>query len=71
VTASAYQPYEPARRPGGRPAAKPGYRVLVHRKFADLWTALPERVGLTAAQHFYDHAVPQVLVRLSLKPRTS
>jgi hypothetical protein len=55
VTASAYQPYEPARRPGGRPAAKPGYRILVHRKFADLWTALPERVGLTAAQQFYDH----------------
>ena len=55
MTASAYQPYEPARRPGGRPAAKPGYRVLVHRKFADLWTALPERVGLTAAQQFYDH----------------
>jgi hypothetical protein len=55
VTGGAYQPYGPARRPGRRPGAKPGYRVLVHRKFAHLWTALPERVGLTAAQQFYDH----------------
>lgn len=28
---------------------------LVHRKFADLWAALPERVGLSAAQQFYEH----------------
>jgi hypothetical protein len=52
---SAYQPFQPARRPGGRPAARPRYRVLVHRKFTDLWAALPERVGLSAAQQFYEH----------------
>ena len=27
MTASAYQPFGPAGRPGGRPAAKPRYRV--------------------------------------------
>ncbi len=51
----AYQPFQPARRPGGKPGGKPRYRVLVHRKFVDLWAALPERVGLAAAQQFYDH----------------
>ncbi len=51
----AYQPYRPARRPGGKPQAKPRYRVLVHRKFAELWQALPQRVGVTSVQQFYDH----------------
>jgi hypothetical protein len=51
----AYQPYRPVRRPGRRPAAKPRYRVLVHRKFAELWEALPGRVGVTSVQQFYDH----------------
>jgi CO/xanthine dehydrogenase Mo-binding subunit len=55
VTAAGYRPFQPARRPSGRPAAKPRYRVLVHRKFADLWASLPERVRLAAAQQFYDH----------------
>ena len=45
-----YQPYRPARRPGGKPEAEPRYRVLVHRKFAELWEALPQRVGVTAVQ---------------------
>jgi hypothetical protein len=36
VTGSAYQPFTPARRPGGRPAARPRYQVLVHRKFAEM-----------------------------------
>jgi hypothetical protein len=30
--------------------------VLVHRQFAHLWSQLPDRVGLEAAQQFYDHA---------------
>jgi hypothetical protein len=30
-------------------------RVLVHRKFAEMWSSLPDRVGLAAAQQFYDH----------------
>jgi hypothetical protein len=55
VTAGAYQPYRPVRRPGAKPQAKPRYRVLVHRSFADVWVSLPDRVGLAAAQQFYDH----------------
>lgn len=53
--AGAYSPFEPASRPGGRPEPKPTYRVLVHRRFRDLWDALPLRVGLESAQQFYDH----------------
>ncbi len=52
---SAYQPFAPARRPGGRPVQRPRYRVLVHRQYLDLWSQLPERVGLANAQQFYDH----------------
>lgn len=51
----AYQPFEPARRPGGKPAEKPAYRVLVHRQYQSLWDELPRRVGLESAQQFYDH----------------
>ncbi len=56
MTGSACQPFTPARRPGGRPAARPRCRVLVHRKFAEMWSSLPDRVGPAAAQQFYDHA---------------
>ncbi|SRR5579883_33703 len=52
---SAYQPFEPARRPGGKPQRKPAYRVLVHRRYAHLWAELPQRIGLESAQQFYDH----------------
>ncbi len=52
---SAYRPFEPARRPGGKPQSKPAYRVLVHRQYTDLWNQLPDRVGLENAQQFYDH----------------
>ena len=51
----AYEPFRPVVRPGGRPASRPRYRVLVHRRFVDLWRQLPERVGLESAQQFYDH----------------
>lgn len=50
-----YQPYIPARRPGGKPGERPGYRVLVHRRYKELWDQLPGRVGLESAQQFYDH----------------
>src|SRR3712207_3212520 len=52
---SSYSPFGPARRPGGRPTAKPRYRVLVHRHYLELWGQLAERVGLQSAQQFYDH----------------
>lgn len=55
MSESAYAPFVPARRPGKRPAYKPRYRVLVHRRFRDLWDSLVERVGLQNAQQFYDH----------------
>lgn len=51
----AYQPYRPARRPGGKPTKKPRYRVLVHRQYEQLWEKLPERVGMQNAQQFYDY----------------
>jgi len=50
-----YSPYGPARRPGGKPAAAPEYRVLVHRKFAAQWDELVGRVGVRSAQQFWDH----------------
>jgi hypothetical protein len=44
-----------ARRPGGPPAARPVFRVLVHRQYLGLWNELPGRVGLANAQQFWDH----------------
>jgi hypothetical protein len=55
MAGDAYRPFVPARRPGGRPTRKPRYRRRVHRDFLDLWATLPQRVGLEAAQQFYDH----------------
>ncbi|WP_157431879.1 hypothetical protein [Actinomadura hibisca] len=52
---SNYRPFEPARRPGGRPDSQPKYRVLVHRRFRDHWDELVDRVGLKMAQQFWDH----------------
>lgn len=52
---SAYQPHQPARRPGGKPDETPLYRVLVHRKFKRHWDELVGRVGLQQAQEFWDH----------------
>lgn len=52
---SAYNPLEPARRPGGRPEAQPRYRVLVHHRFANHYAELVDRVGLQQAQQLWDH----------------
>lgn len=52
---SSYQPFEPARRPGGRPDAAPAWRVLVHRKYRHQWNGLENRVGTQQAQQFWDH----------------
>ena len=51
----AYRPYVAARSPGGRPAAKPVYRVLVHRQYVDAWNGLVDRVGMVSAQQFWEH----------------
>ncbi|MEV0854112.1 hypothetical protein [Nocardia fluminea] len=51
----AYRPYVAARSPGGRPAAKPAYRVLVHQQYVDAWNGLVDRVGRVSAQQFWEH----------------
>ena len=51
----AYRPHVAARRPGGSPAVKPVFRVLVHYQYLELWKQLPARVGLANAQQFWDH----------------
>ena len=50
-----YQPFVPARRPGGKPDLAPQYRVLVHQKYLSLWHKLVQRIGLQSAQRFWDH----------------
>ena len=55
MTESAYRPFEPARRPGGKPGEEPKYRVLVHRKFRGHWDQIIGRVGLQQAQELWDH----------------
>lgn len=52
---SAYRPHVPARRPGGRPARQPQYRVLVHRQYLRHYSQMVERVGLQQAQELWDH----------------
>jgi hypothetical protein len=47
---AAYRPPVAARRPGGRPSAKPVFRVLVHHKYLAIWNELADRVGLANAQ---------------------
>lgn len=54
---SAYQPFRPAKRPGGSPTQAPTYRVLVHRKFYQHWLKIEARVGSEAAQQLWDHLV--------------
>jgi hypothetical protein len=51
----AYRPHVAARRPGGPPAVRPLFRVLVHRQYLDVWNGLADRVGLANAQQFWDH----------------
>lgn len=51
----AYKPHVPVRRPGGQPAKKPPYRVLVHRKYDDAWRQWVLGSGLQSAQQCWDH----------------
>lgn len=51
----AYRPYVSARRPGGKPAVKPAFRVVLHHKFLPVWNEIAGRVGLANAQQFWDH----------------
>jgi hypothetical protein len=55
ATSSAYDPFEPARRPGGKPDAAPAYRVLAHKRFRAAYDDLITRVGEQQAQQFWDH----------------
>jgi hypothetical protein len=52
---SAYNPLQPARRPGGSPDLAPTYRVLVHRRYGQQYSELSHRVGVQQAQQFWDH----------------
>lgn len=51
----AYRPYVAARRPGARPEERPRFRVLVHRRYLDVWNGVADRVGKESAQQFWDH----------------
>jgi hypothetical protein len=55
MSTSAYKPLTPARHPVGGPDFKPEYRVLVHRKFANHWNEVVQRVGEQAAEQFWNH----------------
>jgi hypothetical protein len=52
---SAYEPLQPARRPETSPGQAPTYRVLVHRKYTQHYSELPDRVGVQQAQQLWDH----------------
>lgn len=52
---SAYDPLQPAKRPGGRPTVAPRYRVLLHKKFRNHYAQLAERVGIQQARQMWDH----------------
>jgi hypothetical protein len=55
MAGSAYKPYRPAKRPGGRPGCTPKFRVLVHRSYLDHYNRMPEAVGLQQAKELWDH----------------
>jgi len=55
MSESAYDPLQPAKRPGGKPDEQPKYRVLVHKRFRRLYEELAPRTGLQQAQQFWDH----------------
>src|SRR4051794_23948492 len=52
---SAYDPLRPAKRPGSSPAVAPKYRILVDRRYADLYSRMADAVGIQQAQRFWDH----------------
>lgn len=56
---SAYMPFAPARRPGGKPEDEPRFRVVVHRKYLPAWTELIDRIGLPSAQRAWDYLATQ------------
>jgi len=52
----AYAPYQALRRPGGPPDQSPRFRVLVHKRYADAWTALSKRgISEESLQQCWDH----------------
>lgn len=55
MSASAYQPFVPLRRPGGRPPVAPRYRVVVHRKYLAAWERLAADLGEESVQQCWDH----------------
>jgi hypothetical protein len=52
---SAYDPFRPAKRPGGPPDSAPSYRVVVHKAFFSHYNELVNRVGEQQAKQFWDH----------------
>jgi len=53
--AGAYDPYRTLGRPGGKPTAKPRFRVLIHKRDWAGWQKLIDEAGAENAQQLWDH----------------
>lgn len=53
--AGAYDPLRALGRPGGRPDAKPRFRVLLHKRDWAMWQKLVAEAGEENAQQLWDH----------------
>ena len=53
--AGAYDPYRTVGRPGGKPATKPRFRVLIHKRDWAAWQKLIEEAGEQNARQLWEH----------------